>query len=184
MLYHRYISHQLEVGSSQVDAIHTDFSKAFDTVSHSILIKKLASIGIGGTALAWLASYLHGRTMSVKCFNVLFTRFDVTSGVPQGSHLGPILFNLFINDISEAIVHSKFLLFADDLKIYRSIRSPMDGQLLQDDLSNVALCCLTNRMQLNLSKCHVMRFHRSLYIKIQFHYSINGKLLDSVQFHS
>ena len=84
-----------------------------------------------------------------------------TSGVPQGSHLGPILFILFINDINNYITHSKFLLYADDLKLYSRINSPLDCSKLQIDLNSLQRWCVINGMNLNISKCCCLSFTKS-----------------------
>ncbi|MDR2660870.1 MAG: hypothetical protein LBC17_02350, partial [Lactobacillaceae bacterium] len=76
----------------------------------------------------------------------------------QGSVLGPLLFNVFINDLCEAIAHSKYLLFADDLNIYRTVKSPQDCNLLQSDINSIRGWCIANCMKLNISKMKVISF--------------------------
>lgn len=114
----------------KVHAVYTDFSKAFDRVNHDILLQKLDAIGVRGNALKWINSYLVGRKIQVRVDGHLSSNYDVKTGVPQGSHLGPILFNIFINDIGVNF-SSEYLLYADDLKIYRRITSNPDSQALQ-----------------------------------------------------
>jgi len=121
----------------KVDAIYTDFSKAFDTVNHSILINKLSSYGVGGPLLSWLLSFITNRYQLIR-FNNIFSRYiEVPSGVPQSSHLGLLLFNIFINDISRVLKYSKLLLYADDLKIFRQVGTAADAHCLQQDLDNL-----------------------------------------------
>jgi hypothetical protein len=84
---------------------------------------------------------------------MFFCNFLVAlSGVPQGSVLGPLLLNIFINDLCDVIIHSNCLLFADDLKVYRAINSPSDCSLLQSDIDCVHAWCLANFMKPNFSK--------------------------------
>lgn len=85
----------------QADVIYTDFSKAFDEVSHRILIRKLEAYGVIGSMLNWIYSYLKNRSFYVVVNGFQSIVLNISSGVPQGSHLGPILFNFFINDITE-----------------------------------------------------------------------------------
>jgi hypothetical protein len=101
--------HEAFSNNCLLDAIYTDFSKAFDLVNHSALIYKLACSGIRGDLLRWLDSYLRNRY-----------KLKTSSGVPQGSHLGPSLFILFINDLSWLLQHVNVGMFADDLKIYKT----------------------------------------------------------------
>ncbi|CAD6227956.1 GSCOCG00012025001-RA-CDS, partial [Cotesia congregata] len=110
--------------------IYTDFSKAFDMVDHQVLIKKLDRYNIKNKALEWLKSYLSDRHLQVRVNGHISESYKVISGVPQGSHLGPTLFNIFVNDIGEQF-KSEYLLYADDLKIFRKINSEEDINILQ-----------------------------------------------------
>ena len=106
-------------GKLQVDAAILDFSKAFDKVAHSRLLYKLDYYGIRGNLHSWLSSFLYGRSQQVVVDGAKLCICKTTSGVPQGSVLGPILFLLYINDITINI-HSEIRLFADDILIYRA----------------------------------------------------------------
>jgi hypothetical protein len=119
---------------------YTDMTKAFDRINIHILLKKLDTLGIGDHLLSWLQSFLHDRKQYVILEGIKSRCVKVSSGVPQGSHLGPVLFSLYINVIN----HRKFLLFADDLNFFRRIVNTSDCFLLQADLDAVQLWCNNN----------------------------------------
>lgn len=141
-----------------VDAVYTDFRKAFDKVDHELLLKKIAYNGIRGNLLRWFASYIDKRSQRVVINGYQSDLLPVTSGVPQGSILGPLLFILFINDINQCFQNSKFLLYADDLKAYRPIQNVNDCHLFQADLDRFSNYCIDNKLHLNLSKCNTITF--------------------------
>ncbi|CAH2084880.1 unnamed protein product [Euphydryas editha] len=163
----------------QVDSIYTDFSSAFDKVNHKLLIKKLEQFGIFGSLLNWFASYLSERKQRVVLRGYESPPYLSSSGVPQGSHLGPILFVVFVNDIVNSIKHCKCSLYADDLKIYRDIKTNSDVLLLQQDLDAIQNWCHDNLMILNTSKCYHMTFTRNRNI-LASKYSLNGVSLQKV----
>ena len=127
-----YLTSHLDNGYF-IDVIYLDFQKAFDTVPHQRLLQKLISFGIHGNVLKWIESFLSNRRQRVvlnghkSCFT------PVTSGVPQGSVLGPLLFTMFVNEIP-LIVSSPVLMFADDTKIFCVMRNGQDYTALQNDL--------------------------------------------------
>jgi hypothetical protein len=163
-------------GGGQVDAVYTDFSKAFDKINHDILIHKLGRYGVHGDLLRWISSYIRDRLQAVA-FNDGVSQFrDCLSGVPQGSHLGPILFILYINDIGHCFKSSTFLIYADDTKIYKKITCPADAMNLQADLDKFFYYCSANQLFLNISKCQTITFSRSTK-PIFFDYKLNGTTL-------
>lgn len=132
----------------QVDAVYTDLSAAFDKIDHRIAIAKLRRIGLHGTFIDWVYSYLTGRSMQVKIADCLSSPFLVTSGVPQGSHLGPFIFLLYINDVNYQLRCSK-LSYADDFKLFTIIKKPSDCRLLQQQINVFSDWCQLNQMVLN-----------------------------------
>ena len=139
----------------QTDTILLDFSKAFDKVPHRRLLLKLEYYGIRGNTLLWIKNFLSNRTQQVVVEGEMSSIGQVTSGVPQGSVLGPTLFLAYINDISNNI-SSKVRLFADDTILYRQINSPSDCRILQRDLQQLEFWEQTWQMDFNASKCHVL----------------------------
>lgn len=165
------------VDGGQVDTVYTDFAKAFDKVDHAILLSKLSSFGLSTSMINWFSSYLRDRTQVVVIGGFKSDGFIPTSGVPQGSILGPLLFIMFINDLLSSL--SACSGFADDLKLFRSISSSYDCQLLQDDLGTVVNWCRRNNMILNTKKCAVMSISHSR-DKTMFQYTIDGEVLERV----
>jgi len=139
------------------DTIYLDFAKAFDKVDHQILLKKLHKIGIRGNLLRWIQAFLSDRFQEVSVEGFKSFIFAVISGVIQGSVLGPILFLVFINDISQSVQNSSVKCFADDTRISRPIESLYDAELLQNDLDQIMTWCTNNNMELNENKFEFLR---------------------------
>lgn len=159
----------------ETHAIYTDFQKAFDKVNHVILIRKLSGVGVHGNLLRWVTSYINNRSQIVTIKGFKSKAAVMTSGVPQGSLLGPLLFLIFINDLA-SILKCNSLLYADDLKIFKSIKSNNDCQTLQADLDTLSAWCTENKMSLNVNKCFAMSFTKKKN-KIGHSYKINDNLL-------
>jgi hypothetical protein len=139
-----------------------DMSKAFDKVSHAALVNKLANYGIRGSLLNWFSHYLHGRQQLVTTLEGMSSKKPVSSGVPQGSILGPILFLLYVNDLPDAIENSKVACFTDDTKIFRCVDSISDAALLQSDLSNLENWSTSSGLIFNQLKCKCLRVNRKI----------------------
>ena len=153
-----------------------DLRKAFDTVNHDILIKKLESYGIRGNILNWLKSYLSNRTQYVHYNGYDSDKKTVTHGVPQGSILGPLLFILYINDFSRSSDLLLSILFADDTSVF------MEGtnydkviDIVNKELELINIWLIANKLTVNIKKTHYMMFHRT---RIKYNIrdiTINGK---------
>jgi len=141
--FHTFVSDALSSGYN-VDVIYTDFAKAFDKINHQILFIKLKQIGICDPFL----SFISNRRQTVTYKEFMSDPITVSSGVPQGSHLAPILFLIFINDIT--FQNSSKLMFADDIKIFRKVNCQLDADLLQSDLNTLYNWCTHNNFNLNL----------------------------------
>ncbi|CAB4036765.1 Hypothetical predicted protein, partial [Paramuricea clavata] len=138
----------------QTDIVYLDFAKAFDSVDHQILLQKLKSYGVRGQLYKWFADYLNGRCQRVVIDGAASHWAPVTSGVPQGSILGPVLFVLFINDLPDILPYEKMAaLYADDTKVYNSIRSIADCEKVQQALTNLECWSRDNNLGFNSSKC-------------------------------
>jgi hypothetical protein len=176
--YTDYITKALNE-SAEVDSIYTDFAKAFDKVRHDILLQKLKSFGLHGNILRWCQSYLRFRTQYVSVNGFRSASFSPSSGVPQGSTLGPLLFLLFINDISTRFT-CNFLLFADDLKLFLKIDDDVSRTQLQADCDALHDWCTRNHLRLNVSKCKTITFGRSRN-KQSRQYFLNGTQVERVE---
>lgn len=166
------------INKHQTDVIYNDFSKAFDKVNHDLLLFKLDRMGFGTSLLKWIGSYLKNRIQSVKFRGSYSNNIQVKSGVPQGSHLGPLLFTLFINDLPSVIKNSKTLMYADDVKLFISYNDVDQQRLLQMDINHLTTWCNINLMHLNVKKCKYMIFTRLS--PINGRYIMNNAVLDLV----
>ena len=124
------------IAGKQIDLVLLDFSKAFDKVNHLKLLFKLSQHGVKGKTLNWIRAFLLGRTQAVVLEGERSAEAPVTSGVPQGSVLGPLLFLLYINDLPQDI-QSQVRLFADDTAVYLTVTSLEDANTLQTDLDTL-----------------------------------------------
>ena len=138
-------------------AIYLDFSKAFDTVNHDILMKKLFHMGFRGAIHSWLYTYLSNRKQYVAINDSTSKIYETNIGVPQGSTLGPLLFILYINDMSNSLAHSKILHFADDSTMYVNFDKNKDISLdINNELESIHNWLRCNKLYLNVSKTKYM----------------------------
>ena len=140
------------ISSGTQTGVYTDFTAAFQSVNHSLLLHKLRrSYHVSGSALQWFSSYLHDRRQRVIIDGKSSGWTHVTSGTPEGG-LSPLLFALYINDLPDQI-NSPCFMFADDVKIYRNITCAGDADLLQEDLNRLCRWSHTWKLNLNPTKC-------------------------------
>jgi hypothetical protein len=163
----------------RVDAVFLDFRKAFDTVDHTILMLKLWRCLGNVKIVNWIGDFLKDRVQSVKVNRKSSQNIRVTSGVPQGSVLGPLLFNIFVNDIVNNI-NSNVRLFADDCVVYKEISNANDESVVQTDLDEISKWVKINRMGLNIDKCKYLRFGKGKKEGVG-NYSISGMHLKEVE---
>ena len=134
-----------------------DFAKAFDKVSHAKLVQKLKAYGIDAILVRWIESFLTGRKQRVLIGDNSSEWEDVTSSVPQGSVLGPLLFTIFINDLPDKI-KNECRLYADDSKLIGVIENEEDAVEIQKDIDSMQKWAKTWQMSFNYDKCKVMHF--------------------------
>ena len=176
--------------SSRSDVVFFDFMKAFDSVNHDIILSKLKhKYGIDGRLLKFMISYLQDRLQRVVINGCLSDAAVVSSGVPQGSILGPLLFVMFINDMFDCISSgTEIALYADDTKIWRRIDEWGDHLALQRDIDALHLWSVTKRMKFHPLKCKVVSVTLNRigdYNDVPlpfciFNYTLNGEILDFV----
>ena len=140
--------------------VFIDFSKAFDTADHQILIKTLQYYGIDGTALEWFKSYLSNRKQYISTQEISESCLDIICGVPQGFILGPLLFLIYVNDLFKASNCLMEVLFADDTNLFISHKN-IDTlvAIVNVELENVSTWFKSNTLSLNVDKTKWSLFH-------------------------
>lgn len=168
----------------QTDVVYFDFSKAFYSVNHDILLDKLKwEFALNGRLLKFLVDYLRDRQQCVVIGGQKSEYKPVASGVPQGSILGPLLFVMFINDMMKCTSEkTKIALYADDTKIWREIIDWDDHIALQNDIDSLSHWASINKISFHPLKCKVLSVANSKYepeLPFQtFFYNLNGSILD------
>ena len=177
------------LNNTSTDVIYFDFAKAFDSVNHDLILKKLKHIyGIDGRMLKFLRGYLQDRKQRVVLDNHISEEVKVLSGVPQGSILGPLLFVLFINDIYTNIdPNTNIELYADDTKMRRRINSIHDCEFLQNDIKSLYKWAIDNKMKFHPGKCKVLTISKEKEQAFQTElpfmktlYALGSVIMDSV----
>ena len=169
----------VSIRGQQTDLILLDFSKVFDKVSHTKLLFKLHQHLITQNNLSWIKAFLLGRSQCVTLEGEKSSEIPVTSGVPQGSVLGPILFLLYINDLPDKIT-SQVRLFSDDTAVYLTVTGKGDSHTLQQDLIKLEHWEKTWEMHINPSKCQVLHICKSPN-PIKTQYVLHGHVLEAVE---
>ena len=180
LCYKDFITSALDE-NSQVHSIYTDFEKAFDSISHEYLILKLENqFGIVGNNLKWFHSYLQERYQRVVLNGSESHWILASSGVPQGSILGSSLFIMYVDDVTSCLQKSESLLFADDFKIFKIIKSLSDCIDLQGDLMNFRNWCIKWKLSLNIQKCCFVNFSLKRKFDISYDYHFDGNVIKKV----
>ena len=165
--HYNTVIEDLEQGKT-TDVVYLDFAKAFDSVDIFILSQEMKKIGISGKAGVWIYNFLSGRNQQILADNQLSSPARVTSGVPQGTILGPTFFLIMINTLSETDLESRISMFADDTRVAKGIKSEEDVTRLQNDLDKVFEWQKAKNMDFNkdkfelLSHSHDFRSNRNL----------------------
>ena len=164
-------------------SVFFDYCKAFDSVPHLPLLHKLQQYDVHPQLLRWLANYLTMRKQYVCVSGATSDTLPVSSGVPQGSVLGPMLFNIYINDITAvALSDGSMTLFADDMMLYRPIHTVADFRLLQTDIDKLCNWTDNNLLKFNSRKCKYMIISRKIQPPLPgTPLTVNGSLLEKVE---
>ena len=155
----------------QVDTIYLDIRKAFDPISHRRLLQKLEAYGIEGEVLEWVRDFLKGRRQIVMLNGKSSDWMDVSSGVPQGSVLGPVLFIIYINNMPD-MLRKYCKMFADDAKLYSAIETTDDQEELQDDLFDSCDWGKDWLLEHNIQKCKYIQYGN---VKYEYNYKMTNK---------
>ena len=178
-----YLYEQIDNGCMG-SVIYIDLKKAFDTVSHKIMLRKLSSIGLSAESVDWFASYLTDRSQVTRVSGKSSTNQPINIGVPQGSILGPVLFQIYVNDLPLYISNCHVSMFADDTAIYTASDSLIDLELMmQDELHSLSHWLLCNHLTINAKKSKVMLLgtNQRLRQARPLNVMINGTKLEQVE---
>ena len=164
--------------------VFLDLSKAFDTISHNILLSKMEHYGIRGVALDWFKNYLTNRSQFVEYNGHISKIKTINTGMPQGSILGPLGFIIYVNDIPNSVPDLSFILFADDTSAFTSHQNINTlNNIINSGISKLSLWFMANKLSLNPTKTNVMLFgtrNKISNINTNFELSLNGQVINRV----
>ena len=161
--------------------IFCDLTKAFDTLSHPILLDKLNNYGISGTANNWFKSYLSHRQQYTDFKNTTSSYCNISYGVPQGSILGPLLFLIYVNDLTNASKKFDYLLYADDTTLFITGNNITEiKNVANEEMVHIANWFKSNKLTLNINKTFFMVSHSIMSITPQIDLNFNGFSLKQV----
>jgi ribonuclease P/MRP protein subunit RPP40 len=166
--YDRVIS-ALESGAN-CDVVYLDYAKAFDKVDIGILMERMKTKGISGKIGRWILNWLSGRVQAVLAEGGISSSSSVTSGVPQGSVLGPLLFLIMIDSIASCGISGWLSIFADDTRVARAIPDTAAAECLQDDLDRVYSWKDTANMEFNEDKFEALQYGSQTNLKVAYNY--------------
>ena len=153
-----YLIAEMNNGQCPIN-IYMDLSKAFDTLDHSILLKKLEYYGICGLENKLLCNYLSNRHQYVEYNRTSSSTRSISTGVPQGSILGPLLFLIYINDLPKASTLFDMLMYADDTTLYCNINTLINESIINDELDKIKIWLSANKLSLNIGKTKYVIYH-------------------------
>ena len=169
--------------------VYLDLSKAFDTLDHAILLEKLSHYGIRGNPLKLISSYLENRQQFVEFRNTKSSILQISTGVPQGSILGPLLFLIYINDFPSASSYFNFIMYTDDITLYSNINSPNENNIIRltetkinTELAKINEWLKINKLSLNLKKSKYMVFKKTSTTNINLTLKIDQVVIDRVEY--
>jgi hypothetical protein len=162
-------------------AVFLDFKRAFETINRDLLVEKLYNCGFDDTAVKWFKNYLTDRKQQTKIGNIISNMTDCTTGVPQGSILGPLLFIIYINDMIKIVKNCKLKLFADDSLLYVECNDVNEGILkLNEDLTTIYAYLCFNKLSLNVKKTKAMIIGRNTITPMDI-LKINNEAIEFVE---
>jgi hypothetical protein len=159
----------LETGAN-CDSVYIDFAKAFDKVDIAILLRRLKDKNITGKVARWIHSWLSGRTQQVVANGDISISSEVTSGVPQGSVLGPLLFLVMIDSITTCDTSSWISIFADDSRVANQVKNIADAEALQEDLEKIYSWQRSSNSEFNVDKFEVLQYGPNQELKMTYNY--------------